>query len=379
MDTSDCSTLMDWLRTLPDPRCRRGRRYDWRFLLTLLVVAVVNEQTHLRAMSDWLEFHAAELLTWLGCPEGRMPSLSTLQRSLAALDFGGLRSRLAGHARELLAEWQGGEAAPLRGWAMDGKEARGARQHGEAVRVVNLMDHDSGFVMDQLVVPEETNEIPVGTALVSGQALHGVVVTADAAHTQRALVRTVLAQGGHYLLAAKANQPTLCAAIEELFAAPATRRWQPVEDCHESFDYGHGRCETRVLETSTLLCEWLDWEGVGQVFRRTCTREDARTHERTTEVHYGLTSLSSADASAADVERLCRGHWRIENQLHWVKDVLLGEDACTVGARRGAAALVALRNAVVTLFRSRLEGSLARTRRFYQSSVELSLALIGAG
>src|ERR1035438_1037589 len=204
-------------------------------------------------------FSRAEVCARLNLPARRLPSLSTLQRTVAALEFSGLRTCLAGHARELLRWWQGGQSAARQAWGLDGKEARGARRRGEAVLVVNLMDHASGFVMDQLVVPAQTNEIPVGPIVVRSHELAGVVVTADAAHTQHAFVAAVREQGGHYLLVAKDNQPTLAAAIAELFATPPGRRFQPVEDRAETRDYGHGRYETRVMETSTLLCAWLAW------------------------------------------------------------------------------------------------------------------------
>ena len=112
-------------------------------------------------------------------------------------------------------------------------------------------------------------------------------------------------------------------------------------------DKGHGRRERRTLTSSTAPNDYLDWPGVGQVFRR--ERERAAGGRTTVEVVYGITSLTRAQANAGQLLTLVRGHWGIENRLHYVRDVTLGEDACRV--RKGAApeVLAARRNAVVHL------------------------------
>lgn len=120
-------------------------------------------------------------------------------------------------------------------------------------------------------------------------------------------------------------------------------------------DKGHGRRERRTIETTTWLNDYLDWPGVGQVFR--LTRERTVGGKTTVEVVYGITSLSRARASAPTLLRLVRDHWGIENGLHWVRDQVLGEDRCR--ARKGGAAevLATLRNVVLFLLRkTRIKG-----------------------
>lgn len=114
-----------------------------------------------------------------------------------------------------------------------------------------------------------------------------------------------------------------------------------------SVDKGHGRIEKRTLETTSILTLAQKWEGLKQGFR--ITRERTVDDKKTIEVVYGITSLSSERANAATLLVLLRDHWRIENALHYVRDVTLGEDGCRV--RRGSApqVLAALRNAVVHL------------------------------
>lgn len=112
-------------------------------------------------------------------------------------------------------------------------------------------------------------------------------------------------------------------------------------------DKGHGRIETRTLRTTSILTVGSKWKGLAQGFE--VTRERTVKGKKTVEVAYGITSLPPEKADAAALLRMLRDHWRIENELHYVRDVTLGEDACRV--RMGAApqVLAALRNAVVHL------------------------------
>jgi len=113
---------------------------------------------------------------------------------------------------------------------------------------------------------------------------------------------------------------------------------------------GHGRLEEREVQLSTRIVPHLDWPGLAQVCRR--VRTTVRNGKRTVETDYALTSLSRERASAGWVAECWRGHWRIENRLHYVRDVVFGEDASRI--RKGAApqVLAACRNALIGLLRS---------------------------
>ncbi|HEY1384846.1 MAG TPA: ISAs1 family transposase [Dongiaceae bacterium] len=117
----------------------------------------------------------------------------------------------------------------------------------------------------------------------------------------------------------------------------------------ETFDKGHGRIETRTIQVSAEVVPHLDWPGAAQVARIERTRQIGA--KVSTEVAYIVTSLSAADAGPERLLELSRGHWAIENKLHWVRDVTMNEDRCRV--RAGARALAAIRNLVLSLIRAR--------------------------
>jgi hypothetical protein len=126
---------------------------------------------------------------------------------------------------------------------------------------------------------------------------------------------------------------------------------------------GHGRREKRTLLATTWLNDYLDWPGVGQVFL--VRRERTVGAETTVEEVVGITSLGRGEADAARLLGLVRGHWGIENGLHLVRDVTLGEDACRVRSGTAPQALAALRNLVVYLLgQASAKSKAAALRRF---------------
>lgn len=116
-----------------------------------------------------------------------------------------------------------------------------------------------------------------------------------------------------------------------------------------SVDKGHGRLEVRHLEATERLAGYLDWPGLRQVCR--IRRERIGESQCSSETLYAITSLGPERGAAARLLQICRGHWAIENRLHWVRDQTMREDACRVRAPAAAQALAALRNTALTLLR----------------------------
>lgn len=372
MDWRDDSSLMAYLRQVPDPRGSRGRSYEWEYLLAVVACALLAGRQGLRAMAEWARSCQAELVSQWQPRSGRVPSLSTLQRVLWALDVEALEAALAAYAQRLAGPASGG----LRGVALDGKVPRGTLPFGTRVCLVAAAEHESGLVLGQVAVDAKHNELSGAQALVRGLDLRGRVVTADALHCQRALSQQVRAQGGHWLWAVKGNQSALAQALETLFSAPRTRDWPVLESSWTSRGPSHGRWEVRRFETSTRLNDWSDWPGLGQAIRRVCERWVKGQHSCQTT--YFITSLSAEQADAETLEGLIRGHWSIENRVHYVRDVAFGEDACQQRQGRSTQVLAALRNALLNLLRSRGHTSITRALRHFAARPLDALAITGA-
>lgn len=172
----------------------------------------------------------------------------------------------------------------------------------------------------------------------------------------------------------KDNQPTFVEDLTVLFqdddlVAETGTRTQTV-------DSAHGRIETRRLRTSVALCGDTRWPGLAQVLCLERTIGVKKTGEITRERQFALTSLPPDQATAADLLRLWRGHWTIENRVHYVRDVTFREDASRVHCASGPQVLAALRNTVIGLLRSRGYQAIAATRRRFALRPGRALALV---
>lgn len=368
------TTLTDALMAVPDPRKRRGQRYPWWVLLTLIAAAIVSGQQHGRAIGQWVREHTDELDALLAGAGGRVPSEATLRRALQAVDVAALDACVTA-----VRPCAGSSPAGLTGVALDGKEVRGVRAHGRVVHLLGLVAHD-GLVLGQLAVADRENEIVAAPALLQTQDLRGRVVTMDALLTQRALARQIRRQGGHYLMVVKDNHPELLAALSTLFTTPpwlVGEREQEVWT-HRTIEKGHGRLETRTLSASTTLNAYLSWPALGQVLQRTCRRVLVASGEVTEETSYAITSLTPQQAGAAVLQRLWRGHWTIENRVHHVRDVSFREDATRAFRGQTPHAFASLHNAAINLFRMAGWTRMADALRHYGARVARALTLIGA-
>lgn len=179
------------------------------------------------------------------------------------------------------------------------------------------------------------------------------MLTGDALYCQVELCQRVLADGGDYLVVVRGNQPQLLAELETLFGAPEMSSAQQAK--RAQFDYreattldkGHGRIEERVGVASADLVGYSRWPGLAQVVQIKRTWEHKGVTKSAT--RYMATSLPPQEASVQRLMQLRRGHWRIENSLHYVKDVTIGEDKSLIHVGRGGAVMSALRSTALSL------------------------------
>lgn len=176
-------------------------------------------------------------------------------------------------------------------------------------------------------------------------------------------------KGGQWLFRLKGNQPELQAGVVLLFAHPVSA---PVTVRQKN---RHGdRLEVRELALSAELNEWADWPGLAQVGRLTCLRR--RKGQTTTETSYIITSLSPQQATPAQLLHLMRGHWGIENRLHWVRDVTFDEDRCQIRSGAAPQVMAAFRNLVIGLLRLAGARNIAAALRTHAWHAQRAIALV---
>lgn len=222
-------------------------------------------------------------------------------------------------------------------------------------------------------IDQREAELAVGPIVLDSLPLDGRLVTGDALYCQREICRRILEGGGHYLLIVKANQPNLHRDIELFFTEP------PFGERFATFEKRgrHGdRLERRRLLASSGLKGYLEWPGAEQVLM--IERVAMRKGREEREVRYAITSQDERVGPDRLLSQV-RGHWSIENRLHYVRDVSFGEDGSQV--RKGAApeVMAALRNAVIGILREAGWTNIAAGLRHYAWKHNAALALLGLG
>jgi len=366
---------------VPDPRRRHGTRYALPAILAMAVAAILSNHLSVLAIAEWGARQSAAVLRTLGFPDGRTPCQSTLQRLFAKLDGQALSAALGARFAPPAAS-PGGRGR--QGVSVDGKAQRGRLHHetgGCPVHALTAFCHDHAVVLAHEPIERGADkaegELTVAPALLARVDWRGRVLTGDALVCQRRLCRQVVEAGGDYVLLVKENQPTLHHDIQLLFDPPPGSAPLPLLDRRETrtVERGHGRQdEVRQLVASTDLNDYLDWPGVGQVFRLERTWRERGRAKRA--LHYGISSLPPEDAPPARLLALKRGHWQIENLLHRRKDVTLGEDRSLIHRGQGPTVMAQLREAALGVLHRRGVRRVAARLRHYSQHPEAAVALL---
>jgi predicted transposase YbfD/YdcC len=243
---------------------------------------------------------------------------------------------------------------------IDGKALRGSRGlNGTCLHLVSAWVGANSLTLGQVAVEDKSNEITAIPKLLKMLELEGALVSIDAMGCQKEIAQAIRDSGADYLLQVKGNQPILEADIKACFAAAFATDYEGIEhDLWVTDLRGHGREEELVcmvlynLEGLSTRADWVDLQSIVRV-ARTKWEGDKETFEV---AHYICSRRSSAEALGSAT----RGHWGIENGLHWVLDVIFREDDCRLKERRAAENLGMLRRVVVSLLRQdRSKGSVS--------------------
>jgi predicted transposase YbfD/YdcC len=348
--TIDVTALLVRFEQVPDQRKRRGIRYPLAMLLTVAVLAKLCGSSQVHAIADWAHERRAELQTVFCLKRPTMPHPTTWTRVLGS---GVAAEAIAAAVQPMLAPPASAEVPQRasRQLAVDGKTMRGTIPAGSShgVHLVSVYDVHQQVVLAQMRVAAKANELSAAPALLRALPLHGVLVTGDAIYAQRQLSVQIVEAGGDYCWIVKENQKTLYDDLRLLFGPqpeelPGT---SPLPDDFVSVrtvDLAHGRLDERVLTTSSLLADYQGWPYLAQAFQ--VVRTSVKGRRCTREVRYGITSAPHTARTAAELLGAVRGHWQIENGLHYRRDVTLDEDASL--ARMGhAPQVIATLNTIV--------------------------------
>ena len=334
---------------LPDPRAGNALLHPLIDVVTIALCAVIGGANEWTDVEEFGHTHEEWLRQYLELPHG-IPSHDTFGRVFARLDPLAFEQCLESWVQAVVHSLQGKHAA------LDGKTLRGSHDHyrGQAaIQTVSAWLVGADLVLGHLKVADGTNEITTVRELLTWLDLKGCVVTADALHCQTETARLIVERGGDYVLPVKENQPTLRQRIEETFAYETPRDFKGVpHSTYRHQEKGHGRVETRtytVIHDPSYLQEINAdgrWWQLGSIIRVERRREV--NGMATQEVDYYIASRAEPARAMALV---IRGHWGIENGLHWRLDVVLREDLSRVRTDHGPENVAVLRRFALNLLK----------------------------
>jgi predicted transposase YbfD/YdcC len=355
MQTHPRLSLIEHFQDLPDSRVKGRCDHDLLDVLVIAVCTLLCGGSGFDDMADFGRAKAAWFKTFLPLRSG-IPSHDTFNRVFAALKpeaFLECFLRWTQSLRQTVAQ----EIV-----ALDGKALRRAGRRGQPARyVISAWAQANGLVLGQLKVADKSNEITALPHLLRVLELAGCIVTVDAMGCQKAIAKEIIEADADYVLALKGNQETVHDEVKTYLddaivqAAAAPKRQSPAQSepalvFWETVEKDHGRLEIRRCWQSGHVDWFADreqWEGLRSVGVVESVRQ-VGTDPPTVERRYYLSSLT------VDVKRFARavrGHWSVENSLHWCLDVQLGEDQSRARTGHAAENLATLRRLALNLLK----------------------------
>ena len=341
------NNLIHYLEQIDDPRQKRGIRHQQVACLIIMILAILCGYTGLRAQARFAKTHQKTLGEFLPLPRGKVPSYWTLRELVKAIDF----KQVCQAFNDWMAQYLYQE-----GMAIDGKSIRSTvtssqDSHQNFVSLVSFFGQKTHLVRQVGILENhKTSEIQVVQQLFEHFKIKKAVLTLDALHCQKKTVKLITKNQNGYIITVKKNQPNLRRAIEETVQNSPLNAWSWTQKGH-----GHEtHCRLKIWDaTEPMKTQWAGLARFVSVRRHGI--RDNKYFDSTT--YYITSEILSSYCLAGFI----RGHRRIENNLHWTKDVILNEDNCGIREPHPAAILGILRNIAFNIlqmngFKSLTEG-----------------------
>ena len=369
-------SILEYFSELEDPRSSINRRHLLGDLIVISVCVVLAGADGPKAIGVWADAHKDWLRKYLELPGG-IPSHDTIGRLLSALNVRAFQSCFQRWVSSLRPD---GKDAGKETIAIDGKALRRSHDRKKSLGplfLVSAWSVEHGLSLGQLATEEKSNEITAIPELITHLDVKGATVTIDAAGCQKKIASQIVDGGGDYLLALKGNQGTLHQAVvdwvleqmEDDFVNTTVRR-------HVEVTKGHGREDTvayfhlKVPKSLPGRSLWKSLRTIGVAIRTNVT--DGR---ETNDIRFFISSLRLGVKQFA---KACRGHWGIENSLHWCLDVTFREDESRVRDRQAADNLAWLKRFAISLLKQQTDKeSIAMRRRMAGWNIDYLMQVLG--
>ena len=346
---------------IDDPRIERCKRHELMDILFLSTCAVLSNAEGWEDIEDFGHTKLDWLRKYLPFANG-IPKHDTIARVLSRLDPNAIQECFFSWVQEIASASSGDIIA------IDGKAARRSfttKERRNPLHMVSAWSCNNGIVLGQRKVADKSNEITAIPLLLDLLDLKDATVTIDAMGCQREIAEKIISKQGHYMLALKGNQGVLQQEVQAWFhKARRTAFHGLAHQQDEQTEHGHGRTEVRRCTQVDIDPQWLtkgaQWAGL-----KTAVEIES---ERYIDGHVSNETryyISSHGVDAQHASTIVRGHWEVENKLHWVLDVTFREDESRIRRGHGAEVMNALRKISLNLLKqnSTRNASMKRKRK----------------
>jgi len=360
----DVFCLYQELSTLTDKRRNQGKRHKLELIIMLVILSIMNGYHGFHAIDDFVKKHSKELIIIFKINKKRLPSYSTIRRNISKIEFDELNLIFEKWTKIKIKiddkEWV----------SLDGKEIRGSTFDDEK-RFINMVslffvNKKQTYMIGK--VDDKSNEIPKVQELISEFPGKKVVFRMDAMHCQKKTVEKILEKESFYVLEVKNNQKEL------LKKAKFVAEYVPAKSKDETCEKNRGRLETRKVSVhkDCLDLFYEGWSNSKNIIKveRTTKRKNGKVSNETA---FFITNL---EENANYFNKNIRGHWKIENSLHYVKDVVFKEDRQKIRAKQAPQNMSLLRTFIANIFRNKGYNNITQTIRQIAGNIIETIKLL---
>ena len=333
---------------LPDSRDNRGLKHELVNIVVMSIYAVLCGYTDAENMAFFMKLQEEYFTKLLDLKHG-VPSADTLLRVFAIIEPESFMQMFYCWIRDVLSVLQKNTDSGVPRIVIDGKAIHAAAEKGGHIPyIISAYLGNYGLSIGQLKVGEKTNEIKEIPKLLKNLDITDCVITIDAIGCQKQIAKQIVEQKGHYCLAVKTNQAILYQEIKDYFSYAEKEEPEQIS-VYQTIEKNHGRIEKRKYLISSDIeylsgrDNWKDLKSIGKV--ESIREVDGK---RSIEMRY---YILDQNISAEEMSHIVRGHWEIENNLHWVLDVHFREDACKVKVKKAMQNLSLIRKICYNLIK----------------------------
>lgn len=360
------NSLIKYLKKVKDFRACQGKRHPLWLLLLIVILSRLSGHEGYREMESWVKMNYVGLKKKFKLSSQNPPSYSTIRRIIKGVEWEELSQILPKWVKENYPQ-----ITETEGLSIDGKSLRSTvKKPGDEQQnmgmMVSLFSQETGLVLvTEKFESKKGSELAVGQYIIGKCGLKGKIITADALHCNSVTAQQIIESGNEYLIPVKRNQIKLYNQIKNY-----TEREKP-ESINKTKETSHGRTVTRKVSLFKNKIKGVaQWEHIQSLIK--VERWGLRGKNSYKETVY---YISSVGKEAEFFSKKIREHWQIENQVHWVKDVLLKEDSMKISDIQVASNLALLNTIGLNIFRGLGFLSITQGRRWLAGNWEKLLAL----